>query len=148
MIAVDNPEKLLKKKNIAEGFKNHNPLHRSFSLPEELIDIQDLDFDLFFEQSLFRTKSDNFLSDTVLDQDILRPRILERPLPKIRDCPQQSVEFHTLTVTTASVSIIPTSSTSLVTSPLITQVVVQTPPPAMATRYAPLVLVAPLHDMP
>jgi hypothetical protein len=70
-IAVDNPKKLLKKKNIAEGFENHNPLHRSFSLPEELVDIQDLDFDLFFEQILFRTKSDNFLSDTVLDQDIL-----------------------------------------------------------------------------
>jgi hypothetical protein len=42
----------------------------------------------------------------------------------------------------------PTSSTSSITSPPITQVVVQPPPPIMATIYAPLVLAAPLHAMP
>ena len=67
VIAVENPKKLLKKKNIAEGFENHNLLHRSFSLLEELVDIQDLDFDLFFEQILFKTKLDNFLRNTILD---------------------------------------------------------------------------------
>jgi hypothetical protein len=42
----------------------------------------------------------------------------------------------------------PSSSTTSVTSPPITQVVVQPPPPIMAARYAPLVLVSPLHAMP
>lgn len=41
----------------------------------------------------------------------------------------------------------PSSSTTLVTTSPIAQVVVQPPPPIMAARYAPLVLVAPLHDM-
>jgi hypothetical protein len=42
----------------------------------------------------------------------------------------------------------PSSSTASVTSPLIIQVIVQAHSPAMAARYAPLVLVAPLHSMP
>jgi hypothetical protein len=42
----------------------------------------------------------------------------------------------------------PSSSTTSVTTSPITQVVVQPPPPIMAARYAPLVLVSPLHDMP
>jgi hypothetical protein len=42
----------------------------------------------------------------------------------------------------------PSSSTALVATSPVTQVVVQPPPPIMAVRYAPLVLVSPLHDMP
>jgi hypothetical protein len=42
----------------------------------------------------------------------------------------------------------PTSYTSFVTSPPITEVVVQPPPPIMAARYDPLLLVTPLHTMP
>jgi len=41
----------------------------------------------------------------------------------------------------------PSSSTTFITSPPITQVIVQ-PPPIMVARYAPLVLVSPLHAMP
>jgi hypothetical protein len=69
---------------------------------------------------------------------------------------QQSVELSSLTIAvtsvnpqnTHSVSPNPTSSTSSVTSSPITQVVIQPPPLIMAVRYAPLVLVSPLHDMP
>jgi hypothetical protein len=180
-IAVDDPEKLLRKKNTVEGFGSHSPLHRSTSLPENLVAIQDLEFDISFEKSLFRTKSDSFISETVLDQTILQPRTPEILSPreefdqrflqefnKLEDLVanldqalyqahfQQSVELSSLTIVAASIkhqiihstSPSPTSSTSSVTSPPITQVVVQPPPPIMAARYAPLVLVAPLHAMP
>jgi hypothetical protein len=39
---VDDPKKLLRKKNTVEGSGSHNPLHRSNSLPEKLVAIQDL----------------------------------------------------------------------------------------------------------
>jgi hypothetical protein len=71
---VDDPKKLLRKKNILEGFGNHCPLHRSNSFLEKLVSIQDLEFDISFEKSLFRTKSDSFVSETMLDQTILQPR--------------------------------------------------------------------------
>jgi hypothetical protein len=69
---------------------------------------------------------------------------------------QQFVELPVLTIVAVSVkpkpghSIppIPSSSIALVTTSPVTQVFVQPPPPIMATRYAPLVLVAHLHDMP
>jgi hypothetical protein len=54
-IATDNPEQLLRKKTIVEGSVRHNPLQKSPSLPEELVAIQNIDFDIFFEQILFRT---------------------------------------------------------------------------------------------
>jgi hypothetical protein len=69
---------------------------------------------------------------------------------------QQSVELSAISIVAASVNPqvtqsippSPVSSTSFVTSPPIIQVVIQPPPPIMAARYAPLVLVAPLHNMP
>jgi hypothetical protein len=42
----------------------------------------------------------------------------------------------------------PSSSMSFFTCPPVTQAVVQPPPPIMAAKYDPLVLVAPLHAMP
>jgi hypothetical protein len=146
-----------------------------------LVSLQDLEFDISFEQSLFRTKSDSFVSETVLDQTILQPRTPEILSPradvdqrflqefdKLEDLVenldqaldkahfQQSVELSALTIAATSVKPkpahsvppSPSSSTTSVTSPPITQVVVQPPPPIMAARYAPLVLVAPLHAMP
>jgi hypothetical protein len=81
--AIDNPEKLLRKKNATEGSGSHSPLHRSPSLPEKLVSLQDLEFDISFEQSLFRTKSDSFVSETVLDQTILQPRTPEILSPMV-----------------------------------------------------------------
>jgi hypothetical protein len=81
MIETDNPEQFLRKKTIAKGSVRHNPLQKSPSLPEELVSIQDLDFDIFFEQSLFRTKSDSFVAETILDPTVLQPRLLKLYLP-------------------------------------------------------------------
>jgi hypothetical protein len=76
-IATDNPERLLMKKNTAEVSRSHIPLMRSPSLPEKLVSFQDLEFDISFQQSLFRTKSDSFFSETALDQMIFQPRTPE-----------------------------------------------------------------------
>jgi len=79
---IDNPKKLLRKKNIAEGSGNHNPLLRSPSLPEKLVSLHDLEFDISFKQSLFRTKSDRFVSETILYQTILQPNTTEILSPR------------------------------------------------------------------
>jgi hypothetical protein len=73
VIATDNLEQLLKKKTIVEGLVRHNPLQKSPSLPEELVSLQDLDFDILFKQILFRTKSDSFVAETILDPTVLQP---------------------------------------------------------------------------
>jgi hypothetical protein len=132
-IATDNPKQLLRKKTIVEGSVRHNPLQKSPSLPEELVAIQDLDFDIFFEQSLFRTKSDSFVAETVLDPTVLQPWTPEVLSPTTK--PQ----------TTHFVPASPSSSSSFSTTPPIIQFVIPPPPPIMAARYAPLVLAAPLH---
>jgi hypothetical protein len=74
---LDNPKRLLKKKTTVEGSKSHNTLHRPPSLPEKLVSLQYLEFDISFKQGPFRTKSDSFVSEIVLDQTILQPRTLE-----------------------------------------------------------------------
>jgi hypothetical protein len=78
---------------------------------------------------------------------------------------QQSIERFSLSISAASInpqvthsiSPSPASSTSSITSPTIIQVTIQPtigfpsnqpPPPIMVARYAPLVLAAPLHNMP
>ena len=48
-IAIDNLEKILRKKNTAKGSGSHSPLHRSPSLPEKLVSLKDLEFDIYFE---------------------------------------------------------------------------------------------------
>ena len=47
------------------------------SLPEELVALQDLVFDTIFEQSLFQTKYDSFVTETILDPVVLQPQTLE-----------------------------------------------------------------------
>jgi hypothetical protein len=69
---------------------------------------------------------------------------------------QQSVELSALSISSASfkpqvthcIPPNPSSSTSSVTSPPIIKVIIQPRPPIMAARYSPLVLDAPLHNMP
>jgi hypothetical protein len=69
---------------------------------------------------------------------------------------QYSAELSSLTIVATSLKSktihssppSPSSSTASITSPPIIQVTVQAHPPAMAARYAPLVLVDPLHVMP
>jgi hypothetical protein len=78
---VDNPEKLIRKRSLAEIQGSSSPPPRETSLPEKFVTIQDIQFDLPFEHSLFRTKSDIFVDETVLDQAILQPNTPERHSP-------------------------------------------------------------------
>ena len=76
------------------------------------------------------------MAETILDPTVLQPWTLDVLSPTTK--PQ----------TTHSMPASPSSSSSTVTTPPNIQVVVLPPPPIMAARYAPLVLVAPLHAMP
>jgi hypothetical protein len=81
-------------------------------------------------------KSDSFVVETVLDPTVLQPRTPEVISPTAK--PQ----------TTHYVSASPSSSSSSITTAPRVQVIILLPPPIMVAIYAPLVLVAPLHDMP
>jgi hypothetical protein len=76
------------------------------------------------------------VTETVLDPTILQPWTPETLSPTAKP---QTAHF---------VPTIPSSFSSFATAPPIIQIVVPPPPPIMVARYAPLVLVAPLHDMP
>lgn len=58
---VDNLEKFLRKKSLTESQASDNPLPKLNYLPEILVTVEDLEFDLAFEHSLFHTKSDSFV---------------------------------------------------------------------------------------
>ena len=64
---VDNP-----KKSLGERKKKNSPssplLNRSISLSKEIVQtLEYLQFDLKFEHSLFRSKSDSYLSQVIVD---------------------------------------------------------------------------------
>jgi hypothetical protein len=79
---VDNPEKLIRKRNIVEGQGSSSPLLSENFLPEKLITIMDIEFDLPFEHNLFRTKFDSFVDEIVLDQTFLQPKTPKRLSPR------------------------------------------------------------------
>lgn len=58
---VDDPEKILKIKSLAKSQGSSSPPHREDSLPKYFLTMQDIYFDLPFEQSLFITKSANWV---------------------------------------------------------------------------------------
>lgn len=59
------------------------PLSRSNSLPEKFETIQDIEFDLPFQNSLFRSKSQSFVDQTVIDEALLQPYIPQTQLLEI-----------------------------------------------------------------
>ena len=61
---VDDPEKLIRKISLAESQGSSSPPLRETSLPEKFVTIQDIQFDLPFEHSLFTTKSESFVDET------------------------------------------------------------------------------------
>jgi hypothetical protein len=95
--------------------------------------IQDLSFDIKFEQSLFRTKSESDLAHIVFDRSKFKP-LISSSIP--------------------SVVISPTSSPKVVVNspkasiPGQASIPIQNPPRVMAARFSPLVLPAQLHDLP
>jgi len=120
---------LIRKIITTESQGNSSPLPRATSLIEEFVTIQDIHFDLPFENIFFRTKSGSFVDDIVLDQAILQPSTPERhslgsnldqqilqDFEKLQDLAsdfdqvlhkayiQQSIELSTLTISVSSIN--------------------------------------------
>ena len=66
-VIVDNPDRIGKKKKQTKNLEFEVSLIRVNSLPQELVSLQYIDFDLKFEHSLFKSKFENDLKTTVLD---------------------------------------------------------------------------------
>jgi hypothetical protein len=63
-----DPEKLLHKRK-EKTIKSFSYLERNLSLPKDGVkSIDDLDFDLKFEQTLFRSKSESNLNEIIFDE--------------------------------------------------------------------------------
>jgi hypothetical protein len=114
---VVDPEKLLHKRK-EKASDSGIFLDRNLSLPKDGVkSIDDLEFDIKFEQTLFRSKSESNLTEILFDEKKFQSFISVVPIQTV---------------------VIP----SQIVQP------VQSPPKTMATRYAPLVLPAQLHDLP
>ena len=59
---------------------SNNLLRRSHSLPESFPTLEDIYSNLSFEFSLFRTKLESFVPETIFDESILQPHILAHKL--------------------------------------------------------------------
>ena len=68
-VIVDNREQIgkNKKKKQIVNLETEVPLRKANSLPKELVSLSDIYFDFKFEQSLFKTKSETDLKDTIID---------------------------------------------------------------------------------
>ena len=64
---VDNLDQIGKKEKKIDSSETKIPLKSADSLPKELLSLSDIEFDLKFEKSLFRTKSETHLKEIVLD---------------------------------------------------------------------------------
>lgn len=71
-IIVDNPNKILRKNKKVESQESISQLTKSNSLPKELSNSEDLQFDLSFEHSLFHTKSETSVHDTVINSAFIQ----------------------------------------------------------------------------
>ena len=74
LVIVDDPEKSLRRSSILKSQGSNNPPHRADSLPKDFSTLQDIEFDLPFEHSLFITKSTNSVDQKVVDQATLKHR--------------------------------------------------------------------------
>ena len=71
IVIVDNPDRIGKKIKRVEDLGNKFSLVKENSLPKHLSSLQDIEFDINFEQSLFRTKSESDLQINVIDLDFI-----------------------------------------------------------------------------
>ena len=120
---------MIRKRSLIESQGNNSPPPRETSLLEKFFTIHDIQFDLPFDHSLFITKSESLLDETVLNQDILQPGISEiqslesdldqqilQNLGKLQDLAsdlnqdlyeayiQKSVEISALTISASSIN--------------------------------------------
>lgn len=71
---MSDPEKLVRNKKFEEGQVSNSPLSRSHTLLESII-TEDIEFDFPFEHNLFISKSETFVSKTIIDEYKLKPLI-------------------------------------------------------------------------
>lgn len=70
-----NPQKLIRKKSVMGSQGSNYPLPRANYFPESLLTIENIQFDLPFELSLFKTKCERFATEIAIDESVLRPYI-------------------------------------------------------------------------
>ena len=71
VVIVYDPDRIGKKKKQTENLEAEISLVRVNSLPSELESLQDIDFDLKFEHSSFKSKFESDLKNVVLDPDFI-----------------------------------------------------------------------------
>jgi hypothetical protein len=79
---VYDPKKLIRKRSLEEIQGSSSPPPRETSLPEKFVTIQDIQFDVPFKNRLFKTKSESFVDETVLNQVVFQPNTPERQSPE------------------------------------------------------------------
>jgi ribonuclease HI len=126
----------LKRKASATCSASPSPLHRSPSFSGRPSVFQNPDLELIAPRKLGRTRSETFASKLIFDPSVLQPRTPEAVSPTSKLGIKASTPHS------------PSSPSSSVTTPPAVQAILLPLPPIMAARYAPLVLVAPLHAMP
>ena len=67
IVIVDNLDRIRKKNKQTEYLDAKFSLIRANSLPQELVSLQDIPFDLKFQHSLFRNRSKSNLSTAIID---------------------------------------------------------------------------------
>ena len=68
----DDLDRILRKPKKVESLGSSSQLIKENSLPKELSSLQDIEFDLSFEHSFFRTKSENSIYDNVIDLNFIQ----------------------------------------------------------------------------
>jgi hypothetical protein len=86
-VPIDNPEMILRKQNskITKVQKDTSMLVIYIYLPTNLVSLEDLCFDLEFQLSLFKTKSESSISET-----IFVPNKCETHFPFSKSAPSKS----------------------------------------------------------
>lgn len=69
---VDDLDRILRKPKKIETQGSSSHLIKENSLPKELSSLKDIQFDLSFEISFFRTKFENSIHDTVIDPNFIQ----------------------------------------------------------------------------
>ena len=68
---VDNPNLISRKSKKQESLVSQLPLDKANSCPDEWLFLEELPFDVPFDLSLFKTKSENAMDETVLDPNFI-----------------------------------------------------------------------------
>ena len=68
---VDNLNQIRKKRKQTVSLETEVSLIKADSLPKELVSLSNIEFDFRFEKSLFRTKSETDLKETIIDPTLI-----------------------------------------------------------------------------